>query len=472
MSNERISIFYYIFSYSFYNIFLFIIINKNFISSYYILPFKNIRTSLSEIKLFNKNLTEEEIFLKYSNNMTLITLLKINNSLTFNGYLKSDSVCIQEIYDSCISNIDLNIINNLENEKTSKIFEKIIKNSKIKLDNKKCINIIIGFGTTQFNLSSQCLSFVDEIKNNDKEIKSYTWSIKYNNINNKNDYDGEIIIGIEPHEYLPSIYNESNYKTINNYIDEESFYYPEYEKNLYGIKFNSIYFYNNNNISPDNLIKCINPESMDTFLSFNIGMIQSPTEYLNLIKNNFFKKYLNQNICKEITFSYYYTYVCDKNKLDIEQFYKTFPTLYFKNIEINYIFELTSKDLFKEENNKLYFMIYSSNSVDLKWTFGEIFLKKYYFTFNRNKKLIGYYSNMIKEGENDQKNNDANKTPSIGIIILIIGILLLIINIIIGICLWQKKCGNNRRKRANELKDDNYDYLTDNSDNNKIIDDN
>ena len=231
-------------------------------------------------------------------------------------------------------------------------------------------------------------------------------------------------------------------------------------------------FYNNNNISPDNLIKCINPESMDTSLSFNIGMIQSPTEYLNLIKNNFFKKYLNQNICKEITFSYYYTYVCDKNKLDIEQFYKTFPTLYFKNIDINYIFELDSKDLFKEENNKLYFMIYSSNSVELKWTFGEIFLKKYYFTFNRNKKLIGYYSNMIKEGEIDKKNNNENKTPSIGIIILIIGILLLIINIIIGICLWQKKCGNNRRKRANELKDDNYDYLADNSDNNKIIDDN
>ena len=36
--------------------------------------------------------------------------------------------------------------------------------------------------------------------------------------------------------------------------------------------------------------------------------------------------------------------------------------------------------------------------------------------------------------------------------------------------IWKKNFGNNRRKRANELNDDNYDQLTDNSKNKQILD--
>ena len=75
--------------------------------------------------------------------------------------------------------------------------------------------------------------------------------------------------------------------------------------------------------------------------------------------------------------------VCDKNKLDIVQFYKMFPKLYFKNVDLNYIFELNANDLFKEKNKQIYFMIYCNELMSLKWVFGEIFLKKY-FTYNQN----------------------------------------------------------------------------------------
>ena len=64
-----------------------------------------------------------------------------------------------------------------------------------------------------------------------------------------------------------------------------------------------------------------------------------------------------------------------------------------------------------------------------------------------------------------------NKKSYIGFIILIIGIILLISEIILcGFWLLNKRCGNSRRKRANELKDDNYDYMPDNDNlNNKKI---
>lgn len=69
--------------------------------------------------------------------------------------------------------------------------------------------------------------------------------------------------------------------------------------------------------------------------------------------------------------------------------FTTFPTLYFKHIYLNYIFELNGKGLFKEEKNKLYFMIFTSDIE--KWYFCEIFLKKYFYTFNQNKKAIDFY---------------------------------------------------------------------------------
>ena len=339
--------------------------------------------------------------------------------------------------------------------------------------------MIIGLGISQYDLLSGCKSFIDEIKKNDNTIKTYAWSINYfdDELKNKNNYDGELIIGIEPHEYLPSIYNEDNSITINNHIDEYSYYYPMFEYNEYGIQFNSIYFYINNKNSSKNLISCVNPTSMDGLFSFDKGMIRGPNEYYFLIKTNFFDKYLNLNICKEVSFTDYtsHYFICDKQKLNIDEFYKSFPTLYFKHIDLNYIFELTSKDLFKEENNKLYFMISCSDTE--KWFLSEIFAKKYFFSFNQNKKSISFY-NKINENKKtkDNKNNDGNgNTQSyIGIIFLLIGIGLIIINVIIfGICFWEKNCGKNRRKRANELKDDNYDYLTDdNSNNNKIINEN
>ena len=438
---------YSIVSFIFVNIYFLLLFNNIFVNSYYIIPFKYNRYSLSDLYNFHYNLSKDEVFLNYTNILSLSTYLKINNSLSVKGLIRTNLVCTSYKFGIPWSNLDFNIQNKHDNINISNIFDKIINNDKINLDEKN-IYLLIGFGITQFNLSSSCISFIDEIKKNDNTVKSFVWSIKYYDIIDENNYD------------------LSKYLTINNYIDEDSIYFPEYEKNQFGIQFNSVYFYDNNNNLFENIIKCNEQNSMEGFFDMNKGMIQSSQEYFELIKKNFFKKYLNSEACKIISFSKYSkTFVCEKTKLNVQEFYKSFPTLYFKNVDFNYIFELTSKDLFKEENDKLYFMIFSDYD-DYKWVFGEIFLKKYYFTFNPDKKLIGFYRSINNKKIIEDK-KDYRKTQ---IIIIIIGIVLIFINIIIfGLFLWKKKFGNERRKRANELNDDNYDYLTGDSDKNKII---
>ena len=100
-----------------------------------------------------------------------------------------------------------------------------------------------------------------------------------------------MIIGIEPHVYQPNVFDKLKYLTINNYIDEDSIYFPTFEKNQYGIQFNSVYFYSNNDNSFENIIKCRDQNSMEGFFDMNIGMFQCTHEYYELINKNFFNIY-------------------------------------------------------------------------------------------------------------------------------------------------------------------------------------
>ena len=464
----------------FFSLFFLTFFNNNSILSYYILPFKYFRTSLTELYQIHSNISQDEVFLNYTNTISLYTSLKINDTLIIQAFLQSKEICSTFSDNPCIldSDSDFNLPNNHINTNISNIFDKMKENSEITLGDQKCMKGIIGFGIPESILSSSCVSFVDQTKKNDNTVNTYTWSINYYSPSKKqNNYDGEIIIGIEPHEYQSSIYNEVNYKYVYNYEDKDYFYL---QGNEYTIEFDSIYYYKNNNISSENIITGFGPSSKDGYFRFNNRMIQSSYDYIYFIKKHFFDNYTESQACEEIKFSQYYqTFVCNKSKLNSETFYKNFPTLYFKSHQLNYIFELTYKDLFKEENNKIYFMIFSSSLNSIKWSFGEIFLKKYFFTFNQDKKVIGFYIHKTineNEGNNNEDkekdNNNSNKQSYTGLIFLIVGIFLLVVEAIIaGVCIY-KKFYLNRRKRANELKDDNYDYLADNSNNKEVINDN
>lgn len=436
------------------------ILFNNLVYSYYIFPFKYFKLDLSELYKNNLNLSKEEIFLNYTNSVSIYTLIEIDNNKLYEMFFKSKEKCTLLTNDSCISDINNIPKNNYIYANISKIFEFINKDN---IPN-KCIRGEIGLALPGYSSKTTCFPMISEIKENDNLVKTQVWSIKYYNPSQNKDYDGEIIIGIEPHEYEPSIYNEIDYFTIYNHINEEYYNDRWYNEHIgFSLEFEKVYFYN---ISNKESIYIMASDSKEASLEFDLGMIKSPFVYFILIKEIFFDKYINLNICKEIIFSdNYHSFACDKDKLNIkvDQFYKLFPSIYFFSFHLNYTFVLTGKDLFLENDNKLYFMVFSRNENINNWRFGEIFLKKYFFTFNHESKKIGFYIKNAKDDKNDNSKNKNKKKNiiNIGIIILIIGIILLILEI--GFCVYcfNKKCFlNNRRKRANELNDDNYDYLS------------
>ena len=104
------------------------------------------------------------------------------------------------------------------------------------------------------------------------------------------------------------------------------------------------------------------------------------------------------------------------------------------------------------------------------WYLGLPFLKKYQFIFNYDSKSIGFYNENIKEKNNDcenEKNNDGNffKKLNMRIIIeIVVGIILIgliVIAFVIG-----KSINYKRKKRANELTDDNFEYFSNENNNN------
>ena len=194
---------------------------------------------------------------------------------------------------------------------------------------------------------------------------------------------------------------------------------------------------------------------------------------------------------------------------------ESFPDLFFEKKEFETIFNLTYEDLFilDESNNKYIFLILNSR-LNKNWILGSVFLRKYQFTFNTDSKTIGYYKSMNenideneninddtsdkndeeeenKEKENEENNNnkenekgqnnkekdkkinnDKNKDNNKYITYIVIGFLFLIFCVLfLLIGMWvQKSCINNKRKkRINELEDQNDDDYYYNEDKNNNL---
>ena len=316
--------------------------------------------------------------------------------------------------------------------------------------------------------------FIDYLSSKNK-IETQDWTIKFTDKNK-----GQLIIGDLPHNYEKNKdkYSESNYTKCNTECII-TFFQP------WGIAMKEIYF----NISAN--VKIVaNENNNKLLLVYNFGFIIGSYKYKNLIYENYFKKLIDKNICEmeksDIT-KYnkshyfintdgdYYMFICNKEmKIHI----KEFPTLFFSNIQYEYIFELTYEDIFKEINDYYYFMIifpninpddYDINEKE-EWHLGLPFLKKYQFVMNFDYKTIGFYkfqnlynpdkNNNNKHGENGKGEKSENK--SINKILLIILEILIIIILIIAAFFIGKFFNKKRKKRANEMKDEDFEYIQDN----------
>ena len=431
-----------------------------FVQSYYIFPFKILKPDLSELyKLFPQN-SKEEVYLSYLNIASLFTHIKLQNSNIYELFFKADEKCSFPTNTSCITNYKSNIFDkfNQKNENILNVVNIILDNS----PKDECTNIKIGLAMPGYQGKDKCIYFIEQVKKNDKSVNLTMYNFNFYDEKEKNDkgFDGELIVGAAPHETESGYYNESDFITVSNFVDE--YYYTDLWDGKYinfTLHFKNVFIYINNSNIDENKIYVNTTESDEASIDFELGLNKCPFTYYTLIRSLFFQEYIKNYICKETTISGgFYAILCDKNKLNVKEFYAKFPTIYFEHLDFNYTFTLDSKDLFIEKDGYLYFGLVSQNEKLNNWRFGQLFLKKYRLVFNNDRKSIGYY---IKHKEKEYNPEKSKSKISIGLILLIVGIVILIGETIIAVvCIKKYKC-LNRKKRANELMDDDYEYKSD-----------
>ena len=282
------------------------------------------------------------------------------------------------------------------------------------------------------------MNFLLQLKYN-KAISYKTFFINY-----KSDESGELIIGAYPHEYWKAKYKYENYIDIRGYT--ETTYV------IYGIIFDEINFGEYNLILNEE-----NKRIMTADLRLEFGFIQAPGTFEKNITNVF----IDNEKCKSFktnqkdiystklfgTDEYIY-YICDED-YEID---KINSTISFTKKEMEYVFELDEKDLFRKRGNKKYFNIVFNTGYNFKnWIFGKPMFLKYKWVFDPDKKRMGIYT---KE-EIDSEDDDDYETNSWVLIIILI-IISIVFLVVLAIFLYQLfiKIRRSRKNRKNEILDE------------------
>ena len=193
-------------------------------------------------------------------------------------------------------------------------------------------------------------------------------------------------------------------------------------------------------------------------LDYNNGGIQAPERLYNIYEKSF-KDFISQKICFNKTFSDFGNkfFYCKKDIIKYKDKMKeTFPVIYLQSNDLNYTFTIDFDDLFLENGDYIYFLIYFDN-IYLK--LGKPFLKKYQFSFNYDAKNIQFYK-IRPSGDGDPTPNDGDDKgiPRWVLAVSIVGTFLLVALISFLIFKFYLKGKCFRKKRANELVDDDYEY--------------
>jgi hypothetical protein len=279
----------------------------------------------------------------------------------------------------------------------------------------------------------------------DSEPEEFDYYMKYLIIFNSNfsflHYNGQdmfinsIILNEELKEYFKDIKNIS---WINPKLRDGQFHW---EINMKEIYYNKVHFRNIIIIELTPLFE----------------LIQGTNEYKTSIQNDYFNSFINNKICSIIEVGEYNIFECDANKFGINDI-KKFPTLHMINIDISFIFEFVGEELFYKLNDKYYFKIIFpfKDFEPSRWIVGRTFLRKYPTTFCPSNRIIGFYINPIDiniEVEDDDEKSWYSNKIVFYIIIIIIALIFTGFGIYIG-----KKIFFQKKRKANELIDDNYEY--------------
>ena len=289
-----------------------------------------------------------------------------------------------------------------------------------------------------------------------KIISSYGIFIKYNN---KNDENGQIILGGYPHEYDPIHYNENDFKYYQILLEDNL---PNWHIEFENVKYGE---------------ESLNYKQIGEF-SLDSGFIVTSISNKQYLDSIFFENSKYKDYCHEKYIGDYIVKYCEEKI--IKEFKKiTFylPSIYNDDSNKKDIFEFDYNDLFirSNENNNYYFQIIFQSGY-YRWLLGRPLFKKYPLVFDQNKKLFGFYESNDNNNVNNNVNNNEGKNFPLAWILVIILFICLILVITISIICYMKLISEKRKKKANELIDDNYEYQpgdgnTNQTDNNQLYKD-
>ena len=312
------------------------------------------------------------------------------------------------------------------------------------------------FGLTDtnnaFEMPRNFFSQAKELINSKKK----TWSLFFTNIN-----EGKFIFGDIINNKNLNFYNdndESNYldirqqKILSNTIN----YRVKFDKLIIGDFMN-------------NSIPSFSIDVHKRYITVDIEL------YKKIKKLYMLDTAEEKGICKEIDnkYEYFHTDYCNKKQyLEHTNNYNKLNDIifYYKKEGDEYNFTFSPKELFYEKDDYLYFFIgygekyaeYESDESGLNlipvmfYTFhlGTIFLEKYVAVFDDS--VPSLYILKSKEAKEDKGDSFVVKIVIISLLIFVFfALLFLIIGKFFG-----KKLFGGRKKKANELIDDDYDYST------------
>ena len=328
-----------------------------------------------------------------------------------------------------------------EKNNMSFLFKHVKNEDEINFDEIKNNNYIVKIGMILPSREMKCPQFFHDVKKV-ANLSKYIISFEFDENNNK----GNLIFGDELFNYKNTKYFESQY--IGSYSSQN----------------HQIYFNEAKMILNSDNININISQGTNSIFDYNLGFIIGLDNYKKLIDLHFFDDLINKKICfyDNIHFNNTNFIVYSCNEGNFESKIKSFPKLIFVSKNFEYNFELTYADLFTKINNKYYFLvIFKEKSEKNTWIFGQPFYKKYQFTINLDQNWVGFY-NPNKEKIIPQKQESSTSGMSkTSKVLLIVGLVILFIGISVGMFFLGRKLKNDRKRRANELTDDNYEYSHD-----------
>ena len=301
-------------------------------------------------------------------------------------------------------------------------------------------NVTGVIGLSLFNNQRTSSSFLSVLKRNNL-TNNYYWYFDFDSPKNEK---GKLIIGALLDEIYEDKYDREDLHNAN--INLGYLYYSiDFQK-----------------IVVKNTSEPIDFEDGSCELNFDINTIILNSEFKKYF-NNTLKHLLAKQKCFNDTFQqcedlYGYKseqifFYCKNEKEVKEELEKIiFPIQFYSN-KLDYLFEITINDILKESGEYIFIKLIF-NKYGGRCILGKPFSLKYKFIFNPNTKGISFYPKFkIKKGI------EINWSIILKIL-LIIG--LCIIFAILGIIIGKKLYGMKRKKRANEMNDDDYEYFSEN----------